>query len=193
MRDILGGPCTFDHSSTGGLKVPEGLLIEPKINQLSRLANLPTELLLIIFNALKSDPVAQVSLAMTCKYLLRISSMATILICCTLRPWGARRFRLLNYIYPRITTADGTSHCTKFRLTSVAYWEEKEMRERVGDAAEDDAVPAWAWSAAVWEFAEKTAVKCPDCATTRWKDFPGHFGGNVFYEPAGSGDLNLGL
>jgi len=156
----------------------------------------------MVFNTLKSDSVAQVSLAMTCKRLLHISTMTPILICCMIRPWGARRYRLLNYVYPRITNPDGTTHrspawhicqqCTKLRPTSVTYWEEKEMRERVGNPEEDDAVPAWAWSAAIREFAEKTAVKCPDCATARWKDFRGHFGGNFFYGDAGSAGVNLG-
>ncbi|KAL3455352.1 hypothetical protein BJX64DRAFT_295140 [Aspergillus heterothallicus] len=161
--------CDVDHSIASGLQVPESMAPSSAI-QASPLPNLPVEIILIIFDALKTDPVAQVSLAMSCKPFLEISTMAKIRSCCMIKPGSARRFRLLGYIYPRIISADGTSHrslewhvcqkCEKFRPTSVAYWVKK--REAVQFA--NDAVSHGVWRDAVANFSRKDSRNCPECA-----------------------------
>jgi hypothetical protein len=89
--------------------IPNLQLIASTIEQPARLTRLPSELILQIFEALESDPIGQITLAMSCKKLLGVSQMITIHTCC-LAPGSIHRALLLCYIHPRVVeTSPGAS------------------------------------------------------------------------------------
>ncbi|CEN61125.1 hypothetical protein ASPCAL07789 [Aspergillus calidoustus] len=108
--------CTTAHSPVRGLRVPAGLA-ESTIEQTASLTKLPVELILTIFDALTSDPIAQITLAMTCRKMLAVSSTATIRACC-LPPGSVHRGLLLCYIHPRTTDASSRTSSTLCTVTS---------------------------------------------------------------------------
>ncbi|KAL3482667.1 hypothetical protein BJX62DRAFT_245670 [Aspergillus germanicus] len=97
--NIIPDTPTGEHPSNEGFRVPQGL-IDSTTEQTARLTRLPSELILLIFEALESDPIGQIMLAMTCKKLLGVSQMTTIHTCC-LPPGSIHRALLLCYIHPR--------------------------------------------------------------------------------------------
>ncbi|KAL2825548.1 hypothetical protein BJY01DRAFT_256235 [Aspergillus pseudoustus] len=165
-----------EHSPSNGLRLPEALS-PSTITQPSLLLHLPTELLVLIYAHIESDPFSQIMFAFTCKRALEISSLYGLFTCC-IAPGTTLRTQLLYAIHPLSTFHTPSLHlnptfspawhvcetCGKLKPTRAEYWSWKKEQAYAH-------IPDWAWNGAVRRFMCKQVRKCPPCELNMWTDF----------------------
>ncbi|KAK8048257.1 hypothetical protein PG994_009987 [Apiospora phragmitis] len=165
--------CERDHAPAfwGAFKIPQALLGSSQRAQSGVLLELPNELLLQIFA--HAHPVCQLFLSLTCKRLLVVSSMKTIVIpsaashCSVPILNCSAMLSLLHVLRPVDSRRRPTRSwapccdCYRYRPKKKTYWRRVEKRCRTEPFSR--ILEGYSSVVKSWTHKQSSSYQCPEC------------------------------